>query len=227
MNSRAHTPVEMLPAVSSYIDDQGDIRHVDDNPDGFDAMGHIPKGQVENPEHAVIDEWYHPDREVPESEELGVYVGIGERAVNMLEAVKAYNHASMLRGLLRTKNRKKIIEYGGEESIRRLITQYTERGRKALSAGTGIDAMLQKPDMILDGYGMPYDKSQASDDLVQYQFQLRDEMTAFGAQRHDDYTARQRLEKTHEIERNRDAFRKRMARQVINRVTTQHNNTQS
>lgn len=203
--------------TGDYIDNDGDVRSPDDNPEGFEAVGYTPKGSDYTREDAVTDEYDQLELEIPENEQLGVHVSLGMRATNLLAAIDAFSHVSMLQGFLRSNNRKKIIEYGGEEAISRAISRSNERGSRALRAGTGIDAMLASPDLVPDADGTPYDEGLAANDLAQYKFAFRDSLTAYGTQRLDSASAKEKVDKQKQIERNRATLRRQLAQQIIHR----------
>jgi hypothetical protein len=210
-----HAIREILPAIDSYLDEDGDIHSLADDPDGFEAVGPTTFGQQADNESAIVDGREDLSGLESVGDVEGVSVDLGERAINLLAAVDSYNHASMLSGFLRSNNRTKIAQYGGEDAIRRAITRSNDRGRKALRRGTGIDAMLANPEMAADEYGAPYDELKATDDLVAYNYEMRTTMTAAGAIKADGASAKEKIDKHKEIARNRAEFRRRMARQVI------------
>lgn len=209
-----HEIREILPAIGSYLDDGGDIHSLADDPDGFEVGGPATFGHLADGESAVVDG--REDFSGLESVDIveGVSVDLGERAINLLAAVDAYSHASMLSGLLSSSNRTKIVQYGGEDAIRRAIAQSNERANKALRIGTGIEAMLANRDMSADEYGLPYDEQRATDDLVAFRYWMRSTMTSAGAIRRDGASAKEKIDRHKEIARNRAKFRRRMARQV-------------
>ena len=220
-NMSRHTPKETLPYSADYLDNEGDIRHPDDNPEGFAAEGFTPKGNDFTPEDAIDYLDFADEERANADEPKGVAVDLAFRATNLLLATDSYAKASMLRGFIRSNNRKKIHEYGGEEMIRLAIKRNTDRGRQALRAGTGIDAMLANPGMVPDEGGFPYTTQDAEDDLVQIQRHFRDELTADGARSLQDATAIEKIHKVKEIDQKREAFRRTLARYVINNKNTQ------
>jgi hypothetical protein len=210
-----HTPKEHLPTSSDYLDTEGDIRHHDDNPEGFNAKGTASRESDHTREDAepVVDTYYD---ELAEQEEIpGAYVELGFRATHLLLAADSYAKASMLRGLLRANNRRKIAEYGGELFIQTSIQRNIERGRQALRAGYGIDAMLARPDMIPNEFGQPYDTQQAEDDLVAVQAAFRRNYTADGVRLMHDASALEKAQKSKEVSEKRDSFRRTLARQAV------------
>ncbi len=211
MTKHENTVSEILPVIESYVDDEGDIRHIDDNPDGFAAEGYTPKGVDYFRNDAVVATDHETDTPVV----LGVSVDLGLRATNLLLATDSFAKASMLRGFLRANDREKIREYGGEPAIQASIGRNLERGRKALRAGSGIDAMLADPDMVPDEYGLPYNAQQATDDLVMTQRDFRETYTAEGVRVMQNATAREKIQKSKEINANRHSFRRVLARQAI------------
>ncbi len=198
-----HSPSvkERLPAIQSYLDDEGDIHSIDDDVTGFDIEG-----------ASYYDEFAEQDK-VPV--EPGVSVDLGLRATNLLLATDSFAKASMLRGFLSANEREKIKAYGGEPAIQASIRRNLERGRQALRIGSGIDAMLAHPDMVPDEYGLPYNDQQATDDLVMAQRDFRNTYTAEGVRTMQDATAREKMEKGKDVNAKRHAFRRALTRQVI------------
>lgn len=169
---------EFLSSNDNYITEDGDVRPIDDNPEGFDAVGHMTPRDYDIEEVQTVDDrYFHEELQSVEYGE-GVSVDLGIRAVSLLEALDYYSRASMLRGLINSRNDSLIEKYGGKQNIAKRIKHDVARGRAALSRGTGIDEMLAQPEMFADEDGVSFSEEQAHDMLIGYQCQLRETMTA-------------------------------------------------
>src|SRR4051812_33681884 len=104
-----HSPsvTEYLPSINSFLDDEGDVRPIDDDPAGFDAVGHTPKYSDFYRDDAVSDARYDYDSTNVD----GPSVHLGQRAIKLLQAVDMYSSASKLQGLIDSKDRPRIATY--------------------------------------------------------------------------------------------------------------------
>ena len=205
---------ETLPYTDDYIDTEGDIRHRDDNPEGFAAEGLGPRGDFFRDEAVPVEDTYY--EEIAESDEIrGVAVDLGFRATNLLLATDSLAYASMLQGLLKSGDRKKIHEYGGEQLIHTKIKAASRRGRQALRAASGLDAMLANPRMVPDEDGFPYTAEQAKDDEVQIVHGFRTKYTADAYRTMPpDTSIADKIAKKREVDAARHDLRQNLARQL-------------
>lgn len=213
MNRQTHKE-SLLTVPSDYQDSEGDVRHIDDNPDGFDAEGKNASNTFYERRSAA--ERAHADyAEIAEEDDVpGVSVNLGERAVHLSAALDAYSKISMLNGLLRSGNSRQIRKYGGEAAIRRAITKHGETGRRSLREGTGINAMLERPHLILDDEGGEYDELKAHDDLVTEQYGFKTAYTAEGVRNmSSDTSARDKRDKVKAITKAREGLKTTLERQ--------------
>lgn len=204
---------ESLPN-QDYLDVEGDIRHADDNPEGFAASGNSPRGNFFRDDAEPTDDLYYD--EIAEAQEIrGVSVDLGFRATNLLLATDSLAYASMLQGLLKAGNRRKIMEYGGERLIHTKIKAASRRGRQALRAASGLDAMLANPRMVPDEDGSPYTVEDAENDEVQIVYGFRQAYTA-DAYRNmpSGASVADKIAKKREVDTARHELRHNLARQL-------------
>lgn len=209
-----HVPKELL-LTGDYLDVEGDIRHPDDDPEGFAAEGRSPRGNYFRDDAVPHEDTYYD--ELAEADELPVVaVDLGHRARYLLRATNLFSKASMLEGLLSSNNPAKIAQYGGRALIVKRIHKADEEGKAALHTAAGYDIMLKYPYMVADGDGAPYSERQAEDDEVKMRYLFRRDYTADGYRSFSsDKTAADKARLAKEIDRRREDFRHTLAKQAI------------
>lgn len=202
--------IEYLPALQSYLDDEGDIRPIDDDPSGFPVVGMTPKysdffsGDAEdgvNYEHGSTDV-------------DGPSVHLGQRAIQLLHAVDMYSSASMLQGLIDSNDTIKITVYGGEQLLKQRIARKKKMGTEALRAASGVDAMIGSPIDFTDELSSSYAMQDADDEMVQIRRAFVDTYTGDGIRHMTNASVAEKQQKKKDIESARNNLRKTLARQV-------------
>ena len=137
------------------------------------------------------------------------------RRIDELHLEYPFAGSRMLQGLLKSGDRKKIHEYGGEQLIHTKIKAASRRGRQALRAASGLDAMLANPHMVPDEDGFPYTAEQAKDDEVQIVHGFRTKYTADAYRTMPpDTSIADKIAKKREVDEARHDLRQNLARQL-------------
>lgn len=138
---------ELYPELDSYMDEEGDYHSIDDDPEGFNAVGHTPKSADFYSGDAIVDDRYGPEHE---SDQL---VDLPE----LLLAAKAFAHANQMAGLVAKQLRHRLNYRPAQNERERMFALGTHRykravghsGLKAMAIAEGID-----PDQFEHDFGI-------------------------------------------------------------------------
>lgn len=138
MTARHNTlTIDQLPHEGVYVDAEGEVRPVDDDPE-------LTWTWDETDETDVSD-----DVDLKSGSEIRLaiehplpQVDLGVRAIALARALDDIAHASMLQGLLDGGDSKKLAEQGGRKAVKESLLVAHQNARSALRTGSGVDSLI-------------------------------------------------------------------------------------